>query len=290
MARKHKVSRSFAWITGSRTSSSFRASSPPSAILTRRTRRSRAWHGSCVGLLAICLVASSNYVINEVLDAPFGPLHPIKRNRPVPSGRSTFRSATSQWIALMVVGVGARRCSLERRSRSTLLALWVMGCIYNIPPVRSKDVPYVDVLVRGGQQPAAHAGGLVHRSIHDVRRAGVAAAELLDGRLLLHGDQAVRRVPRHRRSRARGGVSQVVRLLHARAAAGLDHVLRLGRDAVPWRVRHALSARADSRVPAVALVMAIYLASPSSRTARCSGRRGSTIQRGLVSRSSSVRR
>src|SRR4051812_660785 len=40
-----------------------------------------------LGLLAVCLVSSSNYVINEVLDAPSDLQHPTKRLRPVPSGR-----------------------------------------------------------------------------------------------------------------------------------------------------------------------------------------------------------
>ena len=37
----------------------------------------------------------------------------------------------------------------------TLLALWVMGCVYNLPPVRTKDHAYVDVAVGSDQQPAA---------------------------------------------------------------------------------------------------------------------------------------
>src|SRR6202011_949183 len=40
-----------------------------------------------VGLVAVCLVASSNYIINEILDAPFDRHHPEKRQRAVPSGR-----------------------------------------------------------------------------------------------------------------------------------------------------------------------------------------------------------
>src|SRR6185503_13456371 len=35
-----------------------------------------------VGLLSVCLVASSNYVINEVLDAPSDLSHPVKYKRP----------------------------------------------------------------------------------------------------------------------------------------------------------------------------------------------------------------
>src|SRR5450756_422524 len=40
-----------------------------------------------LGLVAICLVASSNYVLNEVMDAPFDRHHPEKSQRPVPLGR-----------------------------------------------------------------------------------------------------------------------------------------------------------------------------------------------------------
>ena len=44
------------------------------------------WLNVLVGLFATCLVASSIYVINEVLDAPSDRFHPIKHTRPVPSG------------------------------------------------------------------------------------------------------------------------------------------------------------------------------------------------------------
>src|SRR5687767_16006498 len=40
-----------------------------------------------VGLAATCLIASSNYTLNEVLDAPTDLHHAGKRNRAVPSGR-----------------------------------------------------------------------------------------------------------------------------------------------------------------------------------------------------------
>lgn len=36
-----------------------------------------------VGFIATCIVASSNYVINEILDAPMDRHHPVKRNRPI---------------------------------------------------------------------------------------------------------------------------------------------------------------------------------------------------------------
>lgn len=110
------------------------------------------------GLLAICLVASSNYVINEVIDAPFDRQHPTKCKRPVPSGRVNVRLAYVQWLALMVVGVGLG-LTISIPYALTLLALWGMGCVYNIPPLRSKDSPYVDVLSEAVNNPLRMLAG-----------------------------------------------------------------------------------------------------------------------------------
>jgi 4-hydroxybenzoate polyprenyltransferase len=105
-----------------------------------------------IGFLAAGLVASSNYVINEILDAPFDALHPTKRLRPTPAGRVNIRLGYVQWIALMLVGL-ALASLVSKALVLVLFWLWVMGCIYNIPPVRAKDVPYVDVLVESINNP-----------------------------------------------------------------------------------------------------------------------------------------
>jgi 4-hydroxybenzoate polyprenyltransferase len=105
-----------------------------------------------VGLLATGFVASSNYVLNEVLDAPFDSTHPIKRNRPVPSGHVNLPWAYAQWICLGAIGI-LLAYWLSPALMWTLAALWIMGCIYNIPPVRSKDIPYVDVLTEAINNP-----------------------------------------------------------------------------------------------------------------------------------------
>lgn len=105
-----------------------------------------------IGFLAAGLIASSNYVINEILDAPFDALHPTKKNRPTPSGMVNIPLGYVQWIALMLAGLGL--ASFVSPSLVwVLLWLWVMGCIYNIRPVRAKDIPYVDVLVESINNP-----------------------------------------------------------------------------------------------------------------------------------------
>src|SRR5436190_1937451 len=40
-----------------------------------------------------------------------------------------------------------------------LIVLWVMGCIYTIPPLRAKDVPYVDVLTESVNNPLRMLAG-----------------------------------------------------------------------------------------------------------------------------------
>jgi decaprenyl-phosphate phosphoribosyltransferase len=111
-----------------------------------------------LGLLAVGLVASSNYTINEVLDAPFDAHHPSKRSRPVPSGQVNIPLAYIQWIVLGVAGV-ALGWTIGARFTAALVALWVMGCVYNIRPARSKDVPYVDVLTEAINNPIRMMAG-----------------------------------------------------------------------------------------------------------------------------------
>jgi 4-hydroxybenzoate polyprenyltransferase len=105
-----------------------------------------------VGLVAATLVSSSNYVINEMLDAPFDRLHPIKKNRPAACGLVHFGWGYVQWIALMILGIALAR-TISLGFMYSAATLWVMGCIYNIRPVRSKDVPYIDVLSESINNP-----------------------------------------------------------------------------------------------------------------------------------------
>jgi decaprenyl-phosphate phosphoribosyltransferase len=111
-----------------------------------------------IGLASICLVASSNYVINEVMDAPFDAHHPTKCNRPVPSGQVNIPLAYAQWLVLMSAGVGLG-LMISIPFTLTVLFLWIMGCIYNLPPLRSKDLPYFDVVSEAINNPLRMLAG-----------------------------------------------------------------------------------------------------------------------------------
>src|SRR5688572_7608010 len=58
-----------------------------------------------LAVAATCLIASSNYVLNEILDGPRDRLHPKKRGRPVPSGRVNLPLAYAEWLLLGAAGL-----------------------------------------------------------------------------------------------------------------------------------------------------------------------------------------
>ncbi len=105
-----------------------------------------------LAVMATCLIASSNYVINEILDAPTDRCHPVKRNRPIPSGKALLPIAYAEWVLLGVAGLALAACINPPFLYSGAFLL-CMGMVYNIPPVRSKDHPYVDVLSESINNP-----------------------------------------------------------------------------------------------------------------------------------------
>ena len=110
------------------------------------------------GMIAVGLVASSNYVLNELLDAPYDRLHPLRCDRPVVKGEVDIRWAWVQWAVLFVLGLWLG-WQVSDRLALTLGAQWVMGCVYNVPPVRAKDIVFVDVLTEAVNNPLRFLAG-----------------------------------------------------------------------------------------------------------------------------------
>jgi len=116
-----------------------------------------AWH-ILIGLAAVTAVASSNYVLNEMLDAPFDRLHPTKQNRPAARGSVHYPSGFLQWILLGFAGFTLAYI-VSQGLMWIVIVLWVMGCVYNISPVRTKDIPYLDVLSESINNPLRFCAG-----------------------------------------------------------------------------------------------------------------------------------
>lgn len=98
-----------------------------------------------LGFIATCLIASANYVINEWLDAEFDKFHPTKKNRSVVTEDVKGSVVWILWAMLTVAGIALGAC-VSTPFAAMVAFLWVMGILYNVKPVRTKDVPILDVL------------------------------------------------------------------------------------------------------------------------------------------------
>jgi len=105
-----------------------------------------------MGLFATCLIASANYTINEWLDGKSDRFHPVKRTRPGASGRLLAQWVYAEWLALAAVGLRFG-WELGHKFFAVALVLLVMGLVYNVPPLRTKDRAYLDVVTESVNNP-----------------------------------------------------------------------------------------------------------------------------------------
>jgi decaprenyl-phosphate phosphoribosyltransferase len=105
-----------------------------------------------IAVWSTCLIASANYVLNEWLDAESDAHHPLKKNRPAVNGSVSFRNTVLFYFALSSAGM-VLAGSVSLILLLIQLLLLVMGWLYNVPPIRMKDKPYLDVLSESVNNP-----------------------------------------------------------------------------------------------------------------------------------------
>ena len=98
-----------------------------------------------LGLLATSLAASANYVINEWLDAEFDKYHPVKKNRSAVTEGLSAKIVYIEYGCLLLAALLVA-CFINWPVFITIAVLLVMGILYNVKPIRTKDIPYLDVL------------------------------------------------------------------------------------------------------------------------------------------------
>ena len=75
-------------------------------ILGGKMLNAEAWLHALLGFLALGLIASATYIINDLIDLPNDRLHPTKRYRPLASGEIAPRSAVAIMAACLATGFG----------------------------------------------------------------------------------------------------------------------------------------------------------------------------------------
>jgi len=98
-------------------------------------------------------VSTANYIINEIADAPFDIHHPTKKNRPLASG--AVRKGPLRFWAGILGGTSLVAAWLlySRAFLLALLALLLAGFAYNVKPVRTKDIPFLDSISESVNNP-----------------------------------------------------------------------------------------------------------------------------------------
>jgi 4-hydroxybenzoate polyprenyltransferase len=104
------------------------------------------------GLVAAICVASANYVINEWLDRESDEFHPTKSQRSPVQKFLRRDIVLLEWAAFVGVGlVCALIASIPMFLVACVFAL--QGVVYNVPLLRTKDVPYLDVISESINNP-----------------------------------------------------------------------------------------------------------------------------------------
>lgn len=110
------------------------------------------WRTGSLAMLALCLSSSANYTINEYVDVRFDQFHPIKRQRAGVQTVLALELVALQYALLLVLS-----CTAAAIAGPGILLVTVvyLACawLYNLPPVRLKDMAYADVLLESVNYP-----------------------------------------------------------------------------------------------------------------------------------------
>ena len=100
---------------------------------------------------AIC-IASANYVINEWLDRDFDKFHPTKSQRSAVQKDLRGGLVLVEWAVLVAAGLALAGLA-GRLMFFTAVVFALQGIAYNVPPLRTKDKPYLDVISESINNP-----------------------------------------------------------------------------------------------------------------------------------------
>lgn len=106
-----------------------------------------------LSLIPACFVASANYILNEILDAPFDRLHPTKKHRAVAAGTVSIPILWTIMVLLLVAALAMSLLLFNLGYTISLVLLFLSGLVYNVPPVRLKDRAFLDVIAESFNNP-----------------------------------------------------------------------------------------------------------------------------------------
>ncbi|RXH10127.1 UbiA family prenyltransferase [Bradyrhizobium guangzhouense] len=122
------------------------------AYLLRGIRTDHLLASLVLGLAAAVCVASANYAINEWLDRDYDKHHPTKSQRAAIKTTMNGKVVGLAWLFLIMTGLSLALLS-SRLAFAAACLFAVQGILYNVPPLRSKDRAYLDVITESINNP-----------------------------------------------------------------------------------------------------------------------------------------
>ena len=98
-------------------------------------------------------ISTANYIVNEIVDAPYDVHHPAKRQRPLVRGEIKKAPFIMLGIGITAASLALAVAFFSRSFVLSLLALLAAGFIYNVRPVRAKDIPFLDAISESANNP-----------------------------------------------------------------------------------------------------------------------------------------
>lgn len=231
------------------------------ALLLRGVRTDDLVRTVLLGLVAVVCIASANYTINEYLDREFDRHHPTKSARTAVQSILDPRLVGLQWLLFVALGVGAAALAGPVMLFAALLFA-AQGIVYNVRPLRSKEVAYVDVVSEAINNPLRMIIGWAMVDPHTLPPGSILICYWTGGAFLM----AAKRLSEYRDIAASHGKAQLVLyrksfetytetslivscFLHAILSAFFLAVFL-----VKYRVEYVIT------LPAFAVLFALYLA------------------------------
>jgi len=115
-----------------------------------------SWEAAFILTLAFFLtwaISTANYIVNEIVDAPYDVHHPAKRHRPLIQGEIEKAPFILLGIGMTAAALALAVAYFNRAFVLSLLALLAAGFIYNVKPLRTKDIPFLDAISESANNP-----------------------------------------------------------------------------------------------------------------------------------------
>lgn len=187
------------------------------ALLLRGTRNADWLLDVALGFVCAVAIASANYVINEWLDREFDKHHPTKSARTAVNVELNAGMVYALWAVFAIIGLGAAALS-----SGTMLVVAIVfaaqGIVYNVPPLRTKDRAFVDVLSESINNPLRLLIGWAMIDAATLPPSSIVAAYWLGGAFLM----AAKRLSEYREITASHGLALLAR--YRRSFAGYSEI------------------------------------------------------------------